>query len=176
MWVHEPSAKADLFIPEWTMRIKTGDTYYTTNDYTMDQTIGLSVEFFFSRAFTIHLMQTFFPSIMIALSSVASVFVPSDLVPGRMGLCITAFLSMISLFNGSRTKWPLTTYMKAMDYWTTGCYITVFTALIEYCVVLYLVQKSEWERRVSKHIKTEVRKKRGTIGDILDQKPEKVWY
>ena len=47
-------------------------------------------------------MQTFLPSVMISCGSVLSVFVSPRLVPGRMGLCITAFLAMISLFNGAR--------------------------------------------------------------------------
>ena len=33
--------------------------------------------------------------------------------------------------------------MKAVDYWTSGCYFTVFTALIEYCLVLYLTKRGE---------------------------------
>ncbi len=61
--------------------------------------------------------------------------------------------------------------MKAMDYWTTGCYFTVFTALVEYCIVLYLVQKAEWERKITRHIKTQVRKrkeKKGWVADAYD--------
>ena len=49
-----------------------------------------------------HLLQTFLPSAMITLTSAASVFIPSDMIPGRMGMCVTSFLSLISLFNGSR--------------------------------------------------------------------------
>ncbi len=67
---------------------------------TLSKTLGIGVHL--RRVFTYHLMQTFLPSIMISLGSVASVFIAPNLVPGRMGLCITACLSMISLFNGSR--------------------------------------------------------------------------
>ncbi len=104
-WYEDPSETTKtekLFVPEWVLQLRAGPDFVFFNRYNAQQTGGVGVELQFSRVFTIHLMQTFFPSIMIALSSVVSVFVPSDLVPGRMGLCITAFLSMISLFNGSR--------------------------------------------------------------------------
>ena len=91
-----------IYTPHWVTEIKTGDNFFYFNEFTNENTDGIAIEFSFKRVFSIHLMHTFFPSIMIALSSVLSVFVPSDLVPGRMGLCITAFLSMISLFNGAR--------------------------------------------------------------------------
>ncbi len=91
-----------LYIPDWDLEIEMGTKFNITNDYEDSVNDGIQAVFKFRRIYTIHLMHTFFPSVMIALSSVLSVFVPSDLVPGRMGLCITAFLSMISLFNGAR--------------------------------------------------------------------------
>ena len=38
--------------------------------------------------------------------------------------------------------------MKSIDKWTAGCYVTVFSALLEYCVVLALVKTAEWEVKV----------------------------
>ena len=71
-------------------------------DFRGENTDGAWLQFNFARIATNHLMHTFFPSTMLCMGSIMSVFVPSDLVPGRMGLCITSFLSMISLFNGAR--------------------------------------------------------------------------
>ena len=59
-------------------------------------------EYVFERPLGHHILQTFIPSMMLSLASAASVFIPADVVPGRMGLCITAFLSKIALFNGAR--------------------------------------------------------------------------
>ena len=58
--------------------------------------------YLFRRRLTNHLLQTFIPSMMLSIASASSVFIPSDVVPGRMSLCITSFLSLISLFNGAR--------------------------------------------------------------------------
>ncbi len=167
-----------LNVPDWTLDLEMGDDYTHFSPYYGETTTGVAAIFKFKRVYTIHLMHTFFPSVMIALSSVLSVYVPSDLVPGRMGLCITAFLSMISLFNGARKDWPLTSYMKAIDMWTTGCYFVVFTALIEYCIVLYLVKRADWERKIMKHKRTEAAKssKKVAFLEKIEQrnKPDKV--
>ncbi len=58
--------------------------------------------FSFSRVYTVHISHTFFPSFIISLTSILSLFVPDHLVPGRMSLCVTSLLTMISLFNASR--------------------------------------------------------------------------
>ncbi len=59
--------------------------------------------------------------------------------------------------------------MKAIDFWVGGCYCTVFSALSEYCVVLYLVKKAEWERKVQKHNKA-IRDRRSTnVNPALDR-------
>ena len=63
----------------------------------------LEVEIVLERKLTNHFLQTFLPSMMLCLASTGSLFSPSHIVPGRMGLAITSFLSLISLFNGSTT-------------------------------------------------------------------------
>ena len=116
------------------------------------------------RVYSNHVLHTYIPSLMLCIASTCSLFVPSDLIPGRMGLCITTFLSIISLFNGAkyvlysdcihyistvlcffRSSWPNTSYMKATDLWTLFCYLGVFYSLTEYCIVLYLTKWADWE-------------------------------
>jgi hypothetical protein len=60
-----------------------------------------SMKYSLKRPVANHFLQTFIPSMMISLTSAASVFIPSD-NPGRMGMVITSFLSLVSLFNGAR--------------------------------------------------------------------------
>lgn len=62
----------------------------------------IKMEFELKRTLTGHLLQTFIPSMMLCIASTGSLFIPSHIVPGRMGLTITSFLSLISLFNGAR--------------------------------------------------------------------------
>lgn len=97
----EETPGVHLQVPMWTVGLRTGDDFFRSN-YLRENNSGLAVDFLFERVNSIHLMHTFLPSIMLTFGSVLSVFVPPDLVPGRMGLCVTIFLSVISLFNGAR--------------------------------------------------------------------------
>merc|ERR1712228_878979 len=103
--------------------------------------------YLFKRPLGNHFFQTFIPSMMLSLASAASVFIPSNIVDGRMGLCITTFLSLISLFNGARNDWTKTTHMRAIDVWVIFCYIGVFSALMEYCIILYLTKTSIFDQK-----------------------------
>ena len=64
--------------------------------------------------------------------------------------------------------------MKAIDYWTAGCYVTVFSALLEYCIVLYLIKMAEWEIKARRYIRekstiaTKIRK-----SSVLPEKPKR---
>ncbi len=119
-----------LYIPDWGVQFEIGSNYSYKNEYEGEVNDGIQLDFHFTRVYTIHLMHTFVPSIMIALSAVLSVYVPSDLVPGRMGLCITAFLSMISLFNGARYRIHLSSLLCT----GTVMYRTVQKGLARYVV------------------------------------------
>ena len=63
----------------------------------------LELELILKRRLTNHFLQTFLPSMMLCMASTGSLFIPSHIVPGRMGLAITSFLSLISIFNGNST-------------------------------------------------------------------------
>ena len=65
----------------------------------------IRMEIDMKRALTGHFLQTFLPSMMLCTVSTGSIFIPSHIVPGRMGLAITSFLSLISLFNGARSRY-----------------------------------------------------------------------
>ena len=60
-----------------------------------------SMKYNLKRPVANHFLQTFIPSMMISLTSAASVFIPSD-YNGRMGMLVSSFLSLVSLFNGAR--------------------------------------------------------------------------
>ena len=45
----------------------------------------------------------------------------------------------------SRGDWTKTSHLRAIDVWIVLCYIGVFSALIEYCLVLYLTRVAQWE-------------------------------
>ena len=86
-----------------------------------EQYPGLSVKLALQRKLPFHLTQTYVPSIIFIAVGWISFFVPSDAVPGRMGLCITTLLTLTSMFNNVRSLTPQVAYMKAIDIWVMVC-------------------------------------------------------
>ena len=95
-----------LLTNDWDMEVKYGIPYLhdLVNELTgVQYTISWADNIYsFKRPLTNHFLQTFIPSMMLSVVSASSVFIPSEIVPGRMALSITSFLSLISLFNGAR--------------------------------------------------------------------------
>jgi len=114
-----------------------------------------TTEYTFTRIVGNHFFEIFIPSMMLNLASAASVFIPPHRVPGRMGVCITTFLTLITLFNGARNHWTTTTHMRAIDVWVVLCYIGIFSSLMEYCGILYLTEDSESKNGNYKKVVTE---------------------
>ena len=56
------------------------------------------------------------------------------------GYVMTDLIALISF--GHRNDWTKTTHMRAIDVWVILCYIGIFSALLEYCFVLYLTNSS----------------------------------
>ena len=74
---------------------------------------------------------------MFVFISWLSLFIPAEHVPGRMALCVTTLLTLVTMFSSIRNFIPPTAYLKSTDIWMFGCLFTVFAILSEYCVVLY---------------------------------------
>ena len=96
-----------ITVPDWTVDLHTERSPYTRKklDFVKFEEVDIDVirfTFTFRRIFVNNLLQVFFPSVMLCIGSCVSVFIPSDMVPGRMALCVTTFLSLIALFNGAR--------------------------------------------------------------------------
>ena len=95
-----------LLTSDWDMEVNYGIPYQHDLEHEMTGVkyrISLAENvYMLKRPLTNHFLQTFIPSMMLSMISASSVFIPSKIVPGRMALSITSFLSLISLFNGAR--------------------------------------------------------------------------
>ena len=60
----------------------------------------------------------------------------------------TFFILSITFF--SRSNWTKTTHLRAIDIWVILCYIGVFSALMEYCLILYLTKASILDHKFGK--------------------------
>ena len=55
------------------------------------------------RYLVYHVIQTYVPSVIYVTVAWLSFLVPSDIVPGRMVLCVTTLLTLTSMFNSVRS-------------------------------------------------------------------------
>ena len=78
------------------------DGNFDSYDEDRDYSDGLIIEIKFVRLFTVYMWQVFMPSLLLCIVSTLSTFIPSHLVPGRMSLSVTSFLTLVALFTSAR--------------------------------------------------------------------------
>ena len=57
--------------------------------------------------------------------------------------------------------------MKAIDIWTSGCYLVVFICMAEYCSILYLTKRSDWQIEVRNFAKAKAKLKSRAKADAI---------
>ena len=108
------------------------------------------------RKYMSYVMQTFFPSLMVVLVSMGSLFIPQDQVsitiylilqhnyylsfkiPGRTTLSITTCLTIVALSTNVFASSPRTSYMKIIDIWMIICFKLTFANVMVFCVITYM--------------------------------------
>ena len=63
---------------------------------------GLQFEIQFKRLVAVYMWQIYMPSLLLCIASTSSVYIPSQIVPGRMSLTVTSFLALVALFGNKR--------------------------------------------------------------------------
>merc|ERR1712018_862045 len=87
------------------------------------------------------MFQVYLPSCMFVVVSWVSFLIKPEVVPGRMALLVTLFLVLINIFNSVRERAPISSRLNAVDFYLVICIFLVFTALLEYAVILLLLKK-----------------------------------
>jgi hypothetical protein len=98
-WMRSPILKKGIILDNHNVKIR----HYSFN-YQVDGPLypGLGIRIELKRHLSYHIIQTYFPSIIFIIAAWVSFVVPSDIVPGRMALCITTLLVLTSMFNSVR--------------------------------------------------------------------------
>ena len=82
--------------------------------------------------------QVYFTSILLVVISWFSFIIDPNVVPGRMGLLVTVFLMLITVFIGVKTHEPAANgYLNAVDEFLVACIGEIFGAFLEYALVLH---------------------------------------
>ncbi|XP_049799384.1 glycine receptor subunit alpha-2-like [Schistocerca nitens] len=89
------------------------------------------------------LLELYLPTGLFVCMSWGSFLVRPAMVPGRMVLLVTTLLSLVTLFESSRSTAPPSQGVKSLDVWQLSCIVFVFLALVEYAAILCLRVRSK---------------------------------
>ena len=87
--------------PDWYITLEVGNVKVIQTQWGHYFHI-LPLDLTFRRKISVHILHLYVPSTMLCIASMASLFIPHDFIPGRMGLSVTSCLSMITLFVGAK--------------------------------------------------------------------------
>lgn len=96
-----PTSIKDLNLPDWEIDVQNGieNDNMDKDDFVRS---GLLVILEFERVKSKHILHTFVPSILLSIITVLAGIIPSHQSPERTTICVTTFLSMISLFGSAK--------------------------------------------------------------------------
>ncbi|CAH3187720.1 unnamed protein product [Porites evermanni] len=97
---------------------------------------SLTAVFSFRRRTESFISSIFVPSIVLVVLSWCCFYISPAAVPARVALSITTILTSILLKGNVNRDMPKVSYMKAVDYFMLTSFGFIFTALIEYIIVL----------------------------------------
>merc|ERR1712025_770834 len=82
--------------------------------------------------------QIYIPCILFVTVSWISFIVDPKVIPGRMSLLVILFLVIINVFNNVRSQAPssASSRLNAIDQFIMSCIFMIFSALIEYAIIL----------------------------------------
>nr|XP_019566807.1 PREDICTED: gamma-aminobutyric acid receptor subunit epsilon [Rhinolophus sinicus] len=124
-----------LFQFDFTGMSNTTETISTVAGDVMVITLFFNV----SRRLGFNIFQNYVPSSVTTIVSWVSFWMKKDSAPARTSLGITSVLTMTSLGSYSRKNFPRVSYITALDFYITVCFIFCFCALMEFAVLNFLI-------------------------------------
>lgn len=92
--------------------------------------------FSFRRRLDYYISSVYVPEVILVVLSWCTFFITPSAVPARISLSITTILTTILLSSTLNSNIPKVSYMKAVDYFMLTSFGFIFTALVEYIIVL----------------------------------------
>ena len=92
-----------------------------------------------------------------------SFWVDREQTAARIAMGITTVLTMATLIGSARTSLPKVSYVKSLEWFLIMCFLFVFSAILEYAFVSYLVFKN----RVEERERAAMRKKNDDVSNYI---------
>ncbi|XP_031567075.1 glycine receptor subunit alphaZ1-like isoform X2 [Actinia tenebrosa] len=120
----------------------TGKEEFTTGSYSL-----LTVQFELDRRLGFHMIQIYLPSYLIVILAWVSFWVDREQTAARIAMGITTVLTMATLIGSARVSLPKVSYVKSLEWFLIMCFLFVFSAILEYSFVSYLVFRQRIKNR-----------------------------
>lgn len=146
-WYHKsPVTVSDkIQIPSYTLT--SYDHYSDTEDFSTGTYSLLTIQFDLTRRLGFHMIQIYLPCYLIVVLAWVSFWVDREQTAARIAMGITTVLTMATLIGSARTSLPKVSYVKSLEWFLMMCFLFVFSAILEYAFVSYLVFKQREEER-----------------------------
>nr|XP_002126566.2 gamma-aminobutyric acid receptor subunit rho-1-like [Ciona intestinalis] len=99
----------------------------------------LKVSFELKRYLLSVFFQSYFPALIMVVLAGLGMWIDPRSVPARISLGVTSVLTISTVITGLKTSLPKVSYLTAMDVYLWTCFIFVFSTVLEFCVVNYLM-------------------------------------
>ena len=132
---HDPEHQRNL---EYKIIITNLSSHEKTFEYIGVNWAYCGFKILLERTLTQILFQVYFTSALLVIVTWASFILNPNNVPGRMGLLVTAFLTLINIFIGVRNSSPPSSGLNAISIFLVVCIGNVFAAFLEYACVLII--------------------------------------
>ncbi|XP_078377249.1 gamma-aminobutyric acid receptor subunit beta-2-like [Oculina patagonica] len=124
-------------MPQYNLTGTSTKSYFTM--YYSGNWSRLQSSFGFVRRSGYFLIHIYAPCALIVILSWISFCIPPDATAARIALGITSVLTITTILNMLNTAMPKVSYVKAIDWYLIGSFLFVFGVLVEYTLVLYVV-------------------------------------
>lgn len=124
-------------MPQYNLTGTSTKSYYTM--YYSGNWSRLQSSFGFVRRSGYFLIHIYAPCALIVILSWISFCIPPDATAARIALGITSVLTITTILNMLNTAMPKVSYVKAIDWYLIGSFLFVFSVLVEYTFVLWIV-------------------------------------
>ncbi|XP_077979495.1 glycine receptor subunit alpha-1-like [Glandiceps talaboti] len=150
-WSNQSVILEDILMPDFT--IGTPHISALLSEYPLGTYSRVRCEFLLERELMFYMMEHYLPSALLVILSWVSLWIDIEVTPARATLGVTTLLTLTTLSSGARQHLPKVSYSTALDVWMFVCSFFVFSALIEFAIVIY-VYKLGGRATPQKHKKT----------------------
>ena len=147
---------------------KAADFNITVTYFDRDEKHGVGMTVMMRRLTTSFFMKYYGPCIAIVLVSEIGFIIPVTAIPGRVGLLVTQFLTLINLFIHQMSESPSQSELNALGIYLLACLGFVVCGLLEFAITLLIHQRRN-SRKESKNANQSENKKNESIPSILSQ-------